>query len=156
MKILKLIINILIAFFLTVIIIVDSIAIFAQNTILSEEYVLSKLDENAYYEKVKTDLDNEFENYLYQSGFPKEVFENLYVDENLKEDVNLVIDSLYKGTEVQINTNHISERLNYNINEYLEKEKIDLNDEEKNNIDIFESLVSELYSDKINFISRIC
>lgn len=154
MKILKRIINILIAFVLTLLILADFITILAKNTLLNENYIIEKLAENEYYEKVKIDLDNEFENYLYQSGLPEEVFDNLYLEENLKSDINSVIDGLYKGTEIEINTDYIEEQLISNINQYLEKENRVLNEEEQNNVDIFRTIISDSYKNKINFLAN--
>lgn len=126
MKILKSIFNILIAFFLSLLIILNFAIIVSENTILSKEYMMSKLEENCYYEKIETDLKNEFESYKYQSGLPEEVFDDIYSHDMVKSDIDSIIDNIYDGTEVNNNSDMVSQKITQNINEYLNENNIAL------------------------------
>ena len=81
------VINILFAFFITILIMSNFLVHTISSTILSKNYVSKLLDKNDYYEKVELELNNKLEEYEYQSGFPQEIFDNLYTSDIVKADV---------------------------------------------------------------------
>ncbi len=87
----------------------------ASSTILNKEYMLEKLDEANYYEKIKEEIQNSFENYIGQSGLDESVIENIVTTEQIKKDTNTIINNLYDGTNVTINTEEIATNLKNNI-----------------------------------------
>ena len=62
----------IIKYIVTIILAIAMIAYFfislVSSTILSEQYILSKLDETDYYNKIYEYVKSNFENYIYQSG----------------------------------------------------------------------------------------
>ncbi len=159
MKVLKKIIDIVIAFFLTLLIIASFSVMVLSHTVLQKDYMLSQLEEIDYYEKVKTDLKNGFENYQYQSGLPENVFENLYSENALKSDINSFIDYLYDGGEIQNSSAEVKTRIEQNINQYLSENNITLKEEQKKNIENYENIIVQVYekevSSMVNYIGQV-
>lgn len=102
-----------------------------KSTILDEKYMLSKLEEANYYERMNGEIIEQFKNYTIQSGLSDGVLENLFTEDKLKQDINNVIDSIYTGKELEINTSEIRENLKENILAEVEKEgkTVDFEDE---------------------------
>lgn len=93
-----------------------------KSTILSENYIISKLEEANYYERMNGEIIEQFKNYTIQSGLSDEVLENLFSEDKLKQDINNVIDSIYTGKELKISTSEIRENLKENILAEVEAE----------------------------------
>ena len=108
MKIVKGVLNIIIAFFLTIVILANFALVLVSNTILKKDYMLSLIEENGYYEKVATDLQNGFEEYKYQSGLPDEVFQNLYSENDVRKDINSIVNNVYDGAEVTNSSENVT------------------------------------------------
>lgn len=102
-----------------------------KSTILDEKYMISKLEEANYYERMNGEIIEQFKNYTIQSGLSDEVLENLFTEDKLKQDINNVIDSIYTGKELEISTSEIRENLKENILAEVEKEDktVDFEDE---------------------------
>lgn len=153
MKIIKGILNVLLSFLITVLIMANFVVNIFSNTILKKEYMLSQLEKNDIYGKIEVDLKNGFENYQYQSGLPEEVFEDLYTIDMLTKDVNSMINNIYGGTEVTISSEKVRDKIVENINTYLEENNIVLNQIEQENIDKFQDLIVKVYEEKVNVVS---
>ena len=102
-----------------------------KSTILDEKYMISKLEDANYYERMNGEIIEQFKNYTIQSGLSDEVLENLFTEDKLKQDINNVIDSIYTGKELEISTSEIRENLKENILAEVEKEgkTVDFEDE---------------------------
>ena len=102
-----------------------------KSTILDEKYMISKLEDANYYERMNGEIIEQFKNYTVQSGLSDEVLENLFTEDKLKQDINNVIDSIYTGKELEISTSEIRENLKENILAEVEKEgkTVDFEDE---------------------------
>ncbi len=94
------------------------------STILSKQYVLSKLEETNYYEEIKKEIESSFENYIGQSGLDEDVIKNIVSLEKIKEDTNTIIANIYEGTEKTVDTTEIETSLKNNIEESLENKKL--------------------------------
>jgi hypothetical protein len=149
MKIVRYILNIVLAFLLVIVMIAVVAVHFVSTTILSKEYVLSKLEETEFYLQVSREVQSGFENYIYQSGLPEDTIDNLYTDEMIKEDVNSVIDYIYDGTEVTSSEEQVKVALDNKINEFLESEGKVLNTQGKENVEKFENLIVDEYKENI-------
>ena len=102
-----------------------------KSTILDEKYMLSKLEEANYYERMNGEIIEQFKNYTIQSGLSDDVLENLFTEDKLKQDINNVINSIYTGEALEISTSEIRENLKENILAEVEKEgkTVDFEDE---------------------------
>jgi len=94
-------------------------------TILNEKYVIKKLEKTNYYEYVYEETKNTMTYITKKSSIPSEVLENTFSLEDIKKDVNSFIKSFYKGEKVNINTEHLKENLNKNLeNQEIEQNKL--------------------------------
>jgi len=134
-----LVISILLSFFLNMM----------DITILSESYITSRLIESDYYNNTNKTIQSEFEQYTNQSGFDKSILENVFTQENITNDINGVIHSLYQNNKYEINTNIIEENLNRNIVKYIEVNNITLDLKQKSNIEAFKDVITASYVNNI-------
>jgi len=119
MKVVKNIIQYIVATILALAILLLILINIFSSSILSKDYVLSKLDEQNYYDKIYEDTKSNFENYIHQSGLDEEVLNDIVAKEKVKKDTKIIINNIYNGMDEKINTEEIKERLNENINNSL-------------------------------------
>ena len=151
MKIVKGIINSILAFLLCVSFVAGFIVVLLSNTVLNEKYIVAK---NQFYEKVEIDLKNGFEEYQYQSGFPETVFENLCSREMIEKDVNRVIESWYQGTEMVNHSADVELQIQANIEQYLKENNMDVTEKQQKNIQDFEKMMVQVYENKVGIVSN--
>lgn len=154
MKIVKGIINSILAFLLCVSFVAGFIVVLLSNTVLNEKYIVEQLAKNQFYEKVEIDLKNGFEEYQYQSGFPETVFENLCSREMIEKDVNRVIESWYQGTEMVNHSADVELQIQANIEQYLKENNMDVTEKQQKNIQDFEKMMVQVYENKVGIVSN--
>lgn len=154
MKIVKAIINSMLAFLLCVSFVAGFMVILLSNMVLNEKYVLEQLAKNQFYEKVEIDLKNGFEEYQYQSGFPETVFENLYSHEMIEKDVNDVITYWYQGAEMMNHSVDVELQIKANIDQYLKENNMDITEKQQKNIQDFEKIIVQVYETKVGIVSN--
>lgn len=118
----KKIISYILSFILAVLIIITCIITMVKSTIMNKQYVISKLEEAKYYERMDAEIIEQFKNYTIQSGLTDDVLEDLFTIEKLTNDINNVIDSIYEGKKIEIDTSEIIKNLKKNIEAEVEKE----------------------------------
>ena len=118
----KKIISYILSFILAVLIIITCIITMVKSTIMNKQYVISKLEEAKYYERMDAEIIEQFKNYTIQSGLTDDVLEDLFTIEKFTNDINNVIDSIYEGKKIEIDTSEIIENLKKNIEAEVEKE----------------------------------
>ena len=150
MKLIKYILNFVLSFLLILTILGCIVVNILSNKILNKKYILSKLEETEFYIQVSREVQNGFENYIYQSGLPENTIENLYTEDLLKQDINSIIEYVYGGSEIKISSEKVRETLDNKINEYVNSQKIKLTKQGKENIKQFEDLVVSEYSKNVN------
>ena len=113
----------IIRYILSVILAVSIILLFfinvSSSTILKEQYVISKLEEKDYYNKMYEQVKSNFENYIYQSGLDESVLENIVTKQKIEDDTKIILRNIYNGLNEKINTDEIKDNLNTKINESL-------------------------------------
>ena len=77
------------------------------------------MDESFYYMDIREELENNFENYIGQSGFDEEVMNNIVTEEKIKEDTGIILSNIYDGTSEEISTEEIEQNLRTNIENFL-------------------------------------
>ena len=120
----------------------------ASSTILSEQYILSKLDEHDYYNKIHEQIKSNFENYIHQSGLEEDVLDNIITKEKVKKDTHIILGSIYDGLNQEVDINEIKENLNKNIEKHIKN--TNLNNEQKNSIDTFVNHICNEYKTTIS------
>ena len=143
----KIIINILkfiIMVILTVCLLFVGIKNVVTSTMLNKTYILQKLDETNFYSETYKIVESNFENYISQSGLEEEVLENICTEDKVKKDINIIISNIYDGTNEEIDTTEIAEKLNSNI----DKQNVRTS-KNSNAIDEFVNHICESYRDSI-------
>ena len=143
----KIIINILkfiIMVILTVCLLFVGIKNVVTSTMLNKTYILQKLDETNFYSETYKIVKSNFENYISQSGLDEDVLENICTEDKVKKDINIIISNIYDGTNEEIDTAEIAERLNSNI----DKQNVRTS-KNSNAIDEFVNHICESYRDSI-------
>ena len=77
------------------------------------------MDEQNYYDEIYENVKSNFENYLYQSGLPENVLDNIVSKEKVKKDTEIIINNIYDGTNEVVEVNSIEENLTNNIKDAL-------------------------------------
>lgn len=146
MRIIKKIIKIIFSAILTISILLYILINLLSSTILKESYILSKLDQANFYQKVYEEVNSNFEKYIYQSGFDENVLNNVITEEKVKEDFKIIIDNIYNGTNQNINTETIKTNLTNNINNQL---GANISKTQQNSIDSFVDTILNEYTQTI-------
>lgn len=150
MKVAKYIVNILISFLIVLVLITFIITNILNNKILNKNYILSKAEETEFYLQISREVENGFENYIYQSGLPEETIKNLFSEDMIKKDVNSLIDYIYEGKEISLSSEELRNNLDSKIQDYLKSQNMNLNEQGKKNIKEFENLIVSEYENNVN------
>ena len=142
-KLLKYIFAILFYLSLTIVVLINIL----NSTILSKEYILNKLEESNYYNNIYTEVENNFENYIYQSGLDPIVLENIVSRDKIKEDTNIIISNIYDGNNKVIDLEVVRNNLSTNIDKSLEDRYV--SEENKKAINKFIDIIINEYEDTI-------
>ena len=120
----------IIAIILTILIVTYFVINLLSSTIMSEKYILSKLEETNYYKKVYEQVESNFEKYIKQSGLDEDVIKNLVSEEKVKNDTEQILVNLYDGITDEISTEDIKNQLNTNITKSLDGRRLTTDEEE--------------------------
>lgn len=148
MKLVKTIIKYMITIIIAISMILFLIINLASSTILNKNYILSKLEETNYYNKIYEEVKSNFENYIHQSGLEESVLEDIISKEKVKKDTELIISNLYDGLEEKIDTQEIKDNLNKNIEETLGNAKLVVT--QRNAIDALIEKICDEYTTTIS------
>lgn len=145
----KNILRYIIAIILTIIIIALLLINILSSTILSKNYILSKLEETNYYNKMYEYVQSNFENYIHQSGLDENVLDNIVSKEKIEKDTKIIIGNIYDGLNQKIDTQEIEDKLNTNINNSLKNHKMD-----KTQKEAIEKFVNEITNEYTKTMSH--
>lgn len=144
----------IIRYILSVILAISMLAMLAikifSSTLFSEEYIITKLKEEDYYNKVTEYAMSNFENYIYQSGLDETVLEQIVSKEKVEKDTKIILHNIYDGFNEEISTDEILEKLNQNINQYL---GTNASSSQKESIDKFVDTICKEYLSTISHFS---
>lgn len=117
------------------------------STILNKSFILSKLDETDYYINTYSQVNADFENYIYQSGLDKSVIEGLVTVEDVTNDTKYIISNIYDGRNEEIDVSKIEEKLRANIENIIESKNLAYSSQRA--IDKFIETLTNQYKDSI-------
>lgn len=155
MKIVKYIVNALISFLIIFVVFAIIATNILNNKILNKDYMLSKLEETEFYLQISREIENGFENYIYQSGLPEDTIKNLFSDEIIRNDVRSLVNHIYDGSEIVLSSEEVRNNLDAKIQEYVKNQNLNLNEQGKKNINEFENLIVKEYDNNINVSSTL-
>ena len=147
------IIKYILSFILMICIICSIIIGIVANTVASKDYFIAKLEEIDFYSKTGEKINDTFKNYILQSGMDETVFENIYDEEKLKQDINMLVDVIYENKEIEIETESVKAKLTENIDNYLNQNNLKVSN--RTEIDTFINTIVNTYKNGIIFSSSI-
>ena len=80
------------------------------SSILSKEYIIGKLQNQNYYEKIYQETESNFENYIHQSGLDEDVLKDIVTKEKIEKDTRIILNNIYNGMDEKIDTKEIKEK----------------------------------------------
>ena len=155
MKIFKYFINIILSFFIVIMVLAIIALNILNSVLLNKEYMLSKMEETEFNLQISREVQNGFENYIYQSGLPEDFIKDLFTEEMIEKDVKTIVDAIYDGTTITLSSDELRKNLSTRIDEYLTKENLNLNEQGKNNIKQFEELIIKEYDNNVNVSNEL-
>ena len=121
------VVRLMLQYILTIILAMSVLALVLINiissTVLNESYIMSKLEEEDYYNQIYKSAESNFENYIHQSGLDEEVLNNIITKEKIEKDTKIIINNIFDGTDTEIDTDEIKNKLNENIDNSLGRKK---------------------------------
>ena len=147
MKNKKILLYYLLEFILTICVFITILLLIIKITILNKNNILKIIDNNNYYHELYLDINNDFENYIMQSGFDIKIVDNLFTKDDLQKIIHKNVDNFYKGESILINTDIVKEKLDDNINNYLESNNIKITDEKA--LNLFKDEIIKIYKERI-------
>lgn len=143
------ILDYILTFFLVCLLLGNTVLFVINNKILNKEYAIQVLEENKFYDAVLLEVNDGFENFIYQSGLPKDTIESLATIDIVKRDINSMVNYIYGGNEFVLSSDTIRLELDTRISEFIVSEKRNLSKEERENITKFEDLIVSSYEESI-------
>lgn len=147
MKNKKIILYYLLEFILTIFIFLTIILIVMKITVLNKTYLKNILEKNNYYHELYVDINNDFNDYIMQSGFDNSITKDLFTESELKKVINNNVDNYFLGKDIIVETKTIKNKLLNNIDNYLKDIKITITDQESMNL--FISKIESIYKERI-------
>lgn len=140
----------IINFFLAISIFCIMCLLILSNTIFNKQYIINILEKSNYYEKTYEYIKDEFSNYTMQAGLEERALDDICDVNNIKQEVNKVVDAVFSQNEVNTDTSILALNLDNKINEVLANNNIKLTSNEKEAIQAFENNILEIYKSNID------
>ena len=125
------------------------------DKILNKTYVKQKMKETEFNVQVAREIKDGFEKYIYQSGFPVDIIDNLFTNEMLQNDIDSIVDFVYGGKEISLSSETLRSTLDQKIQDYASSQNLTLNEQNKNNIKKFENLIVDEYDNNVNVSTSV-
>lgn len=141
------------SYFLTLILIVVTLLTLALNIVnaklLDENSVKERMEKLNIYDTVYQDLNTSFRSYTEQSGLEEEVLNDVITKEQVKNDVNGILDSIYQDKEYKIDATQLEQNLTTRIQESLKNSNRTPNAREKEAIKTFVTTIGDVYENEV-------
>ncbi len=124
-----------------------------KNNIFTEKNLLEKFEKENYYEEVYNITLEDMKDYMVSSGFEEEILDNIFSVNDIKKDVNGYINSYFKNSEYKINSKLVSNNIRSNIDKYLVKNNIDVQNKEE--LEMFLTDMENIYVKRVNFYNML-
>ena len=125
-----------------------------ENKLFNKKYIESKLEESEFHEQISREVKSAFEEYIYQSGLPKDTIEGLFTDAMIKRDVSSLVNCVYEGSKITVSEAKVRDNLDKKINAYISSTGQMLTAEGRANIERFKNLIVNQYKKSINISSN--
>ncbi len=148
----KKIVSYLIVFILIILLLASTVITILSNTILKEEFVLGLVEKNNYYSEVYHQILENFKDNTIQSGLEEDVLDGIMTEEQVEQDVKSLLDYLYTGTEMSIDTEGVKTRLQEKIDQVIKENNKRVNSDEQIAINTYVNTIGNIYEDGITYV----
>lgn len=149
----KLVGNYLLSLILSVLLLIIILMLILKSNVFNKENIKKVITNNNYYENIFNDIRSNMENYMVSSGLPEQVLNDIYNIDDVKNDINNYLDNLYNGEKTSVDTGKLEEKIDNNINEYLNNH--DLKITSKDSLKLFKEDISKIYSEEITLYNLV-
>lgn len=150
MKGFSLVIRYLLILVLAISIIVFTFLNVASNTVLTKDYVMSKLEDNGYYEKVYEELKTTFENSTEKLPVEGVDLSDLILEDQIKDQARQMVSNIFDGTDAVADVEEMRVNVTARINEAVANEKIKLSAADEGTIETYTNKICDEYSNAVN------
>ncbi len=150
---LKLALSYILGFVCSILLVLIALLSVARMTIYNKGYILNRLEDSKYYDKVYKEIGKEMKNNLRSSGLDESVISDLYNSSDVKNDIKNIVGAIYSDSKFTVDTASIEKKLISNIDNYLEKNNIVLTD--KSSLDSYVSNVISVYEKEVSLYGYI-
>ena len=130
------------------------LAICVYSSIFDRNKLGDSLVESKYYLNIYKIVHENCSNYLLQSGFDENLFDNVITEESVKSDINDIINDIYENRKVEISTETLEQKLDQNIQKQIEEKEYTVDDEAQASIDEFKKTILETYENNILYSQK--
>ena len=153
MKKIKIILGYVLGLILSISLFILVISIICYKTVLDKSFMDRLIDENNYYENIYNEIDLNVKDYITSSGFDNSILEGIIVKEEVYNDISVYFDLMYKGKFYEVDSSKVETRLKDNINKYLVKHNLGVNDTQE--LDMFIKDIGDIYKNEINMYGTL-
>lgn len=141
---------------LSIVVLGLSLTTLLKFTIFDDAYLIKHLEKNNYYNELYSSIKEEMSYYIIQSGLSEEILDDIYSEEMISDSVIILINDFYNGNELKVETEIVKNNLKSNIDKYLLKNNIVVDDRKA--LDLFVDEMIKIYDQEIrlsNSISKV-
>ena len=149
----KIILSYLVGLLLSMCLLILALLLIIRKTIFDKSFMYRVIDENNYYVNVYNRIDENVKDYMMSSGLEEDILDGVIEEDNVKKDAKNFIDSIYKGEVYIVNTEEIESKLRSNINDYLKKHNLGVDNTSE--LDMFISDIGKIYKNEINLYDMV-
>ena len=150
MKKIKLIFRNIFAIILSITLIIYFITNILLSTILDKNFILKKIEETGYYDKIYGYATSNFENYIIQSGLDKSVLDGILTREDVVKDTERILNNIYSNIEESVTAESLKTKLHANIE--VATQGMQITEEQKESLNRF---VDEIVKDYLNMVGHL-
>jgi len=122
------------------------------STLVNKHHFITKLDENNYYSELHNTIKEEMSKPVTDAGMYLTVLDEVTKVEEVKTEFDKVIEVLFNGGEVDINTATVEDRIFNNIEKFLNETNIKV---DPTSIDLLVSNLLDIYTENLTFKGKL-
>ena len=128
------------------------VAICTKMTFFDKGFYLSNIAKTHYYEKVTSDLMEDFTSLGIPGGIPDEVFKNTISQDDVQTEIMACIDTSFSGKTYQIRSNAVKQKLYSAFLDYAKQQhKREATDQEQQALQELASECEKVYIQNVRF-----
>ena len=108
----------------TILIVLITLLIILNNTILNKKYVISVMNKSECYVTVYNDIKKDINSYIMSSGLTSNVIDNMFTVKDIENNINNYINSIYNNTFFTTNSDEVKNKLILSIENYLKNNSL--------------------------------